>query len=304
MHSPNPVSEPPDQLVLFARSEKGLAVLRAILGAVPADAVAGVVVQKDPAVERDFFDEIVAFARSAGVRTVERGEPLPPHAFAIAVGWGFMIEQEPKLVVFHDSLLPRYRGFAPLVNSLVNGEAKIGVTALWGAERYDSGAIIDQAAAAVSYPLTIQQAIEAVIPLYERLAAQIAKRLIAGDQIVGREQDERQATYSIWRDEDDYRIDWDADATQVARFIDAVGPPYNGAYSFLGSQKLLILGAEVVDESIKFELRHPGKVFSISAGMPSVVCGEGLVRLTSVVDAQTGESVLPWGRLRTRFRDA
>jgi methionyl-tRNA formyltransferase len=293
-----------DRLVLFAMNEKGLAVLRAILGAVPADTVAAVVVQRDPAVERDFLDEIVALARSAGVPTAGRGEQLPPHSFAIAVGWRYMIEQESKLVVFHDSLLPRYRGFAPLVNALINGETEIGVTALWGEERYDRGAIIDQAATAASYPLTIQQAIDALIPLYERLAASVAQRLTAGRQIVAREQDEREATYSIWRDEDDYRIDWGADATQVARFIDAVGPPYNGAYSFLGSQKLVILGAEVVDESIEFELRHPGKVFSISAGMPSVVCGEGLIRLTSVIDAQTGESVLPWGRLRARFRDA
>lgn len=290
-------------MVLFAMNEKGLAVLRALLNR-RADAVAAVVVQRDRAVERDSFTEIVSAAREAGVRTVERGEQLPPHDFSVAVGWRFMIRDEPQLVVFHDSLLPRYRGFAPLVNALINGEPEIGVTALWGEESYDTGAILDQASAAVDYPVTIQQAIDAVIPLYERLALQITDTLLAGERPTGREQDDRQATYSIWRDDEDYRIDWNWDAATVARFIDAVGPPYNGAYSYAGGQKLRILRAEIVEEDWTFELRHPGKVISISDGIPTVLCGEGLLRLVSVADAHTGNSALPWTRLRTRFRDA
>jgi methionyl-tRNA formyltransferase len=291
-------------MVLFAMNEKGLAVLRAMLGAGHAGAIAAVVVQEDPAVERDYFKEIMSAARTAGVRTIGRGEGLPPHAFSVAVGWRFMIQREPRLVVFHDSLLPRYRGFAPLVNALINGETEIGVTALWGEERYDSGAIIDQASADIGYPLTIQEANDTVIPLYERLAVETAERLIAGERLAGREQDDRQATYSIWRDEDDYRIDWRKDAATVARFIDAVGPPYKGAYSYVGQQKLRIVRAEVVEEDLTFELRHPGKVFSISDGIPAVVCADGLLRLTSVSDAQTGAPALPWTRLRTRFGEA
>ncbi len=305
MSSPSQKADPqPHRMVLFAMNEKGLAVLRSILEVMRADAIAAVVVQEDPAVKRDYFEEIVSAAESAGVRTVGRSETLPPHAFALAVGWRFMIQQEPRLVVFHDSLLPRYRGFAPLVNALVNGETEIGVTALWGEEKYDSGAIIDQAAITVSYPITVQDAIDRVIPLYERLGVEIAQRLVAGEHVAGREQDDSLATYSIWRDEDDYRIDWTKDAASVARFIDAVGPPYEGAYSYSGGQKLRILRAEVVGDDLTFELSHPGKVFSISDGAPAVVCGEGLVRLMSVSDAQTGESVLPWGRLRSRFQDA
>jgi methionyl-tRNA formyltransferase len=291
----------PQRLVLFAMNEKGLAVLSAMLRAGRADAMAAVVVQEDPAVERDYCEEIASAARAAGVPTIRRGEPLPPHAFSMAVGWRFMIRDEPRLVVFHDSLLPRYRGFAPLVNALINGETEIGVTALWGEEAYDSGAIIEQAATTVAYPLTIQQAIDLVSPLYERLALQIVEKLIAGERLPGREQDVRQATYSIWRDEQDYRIDWSEDATTIARFIDAVGPPYKGACAYVGKQMLRVFAAEVLAEELTFELRHPGKVFSISGGAPVVICGDGLLRLTAVVDAQSGASALPWARLRTRF---
>ncbi len=283
-------------------NERGLAILCSVIDVLGADAMAAVVAQQDPGVNCDYFQEIVDTAESAGIRILARGEPLPPHSFSLAVGWRFMIPNEPRLVVFHDSLLPRYRGFAPLVNALINGETQIGVTALWGAETYDSGPVIDQASIAVNYPLTIHEAIATVTPLYQRLATEITQRLLAGEDICGREQDTSKATYSIWRDEDDYIVDWTQDATYVARFIDAVGSPYMGACSYVGRQKVRILRVEVEKAKPIFEIRHPGKVFSVSDGVPTVVCGDGLIRLLVVTDAATGDSLLPWKRLRTRFR--
>ena len=43
------------------------------------------------------------------------------------------------MIIFHDSLLPKYRGFAPLVNSLINQEKEIGVTAIKASQNYDEG---------------------------------------------------------------------------------------------------------------------------------------------------------------------
>lgn len=288
-------------LILFAMSEKGLAVLRALIDAGLGEQVGAVVAEKDAGVERDYHEEIVSTARAAGIGTLGRGEPLPAHRFAIAVGWRFMVRGESSLVVFHDSLLPRYRGFAPLVNSLINGENEVGVTALWAAETYDSGPVIDQASVAVSYPLRIQEAIDKVIPLYEALALRVVSALIAGDRPAGLPQDDSKSTYSIWRDAEDYRIDWSEGAGRLARFVDAVGPPYQGALTRTRDTELRVWDAEVAATDIIFELRHPGKVFAISQGCPEVTCGSGLLRLTAVTDAQTGESVLPWTRLRTRF---
>ncbi len=291
----------PAPLIIFAMSEKGLAVLRALIDAGLGGHVATVVAEKDAAVERDYHEEIVATARAAGIGTLHRGEPLPAHRFAIAVGWRFMIHGEDSLVVFHDSLLPRYRGFAPLVNSLINGENEVGVSALWATEAYDRGPIIEQASVAVAYPLRIQEAIDAVIPLYEALALRVVSALVSGERPTGVAQDESRSTYSIWRDEEDYRIDWSEDASRLARFVDAVGVPYQGALTRTADRELRVWGAEALAEDIAFELRHPGKVFAISEGCPEVVCGAGLLRLTAITDAQTGESVLPWTRLRTRF---
>ncbi len=284
-------------------SERGLTVLRALIDTIGADAIAAVVTQEDPGVKRDFGCEIVSTADSVGIRILRRSEPLPPHSFSVAAGWRFMIHNEPRLVVLHDSLLPQYRGFAPLVSALINGEPDIGVTALWASEQYDSGPIIEQLAVPVTYPLAIQEAIEAVIPLYRRLAVAVTRRLLAGDHVSGSEQDESRATYSIWRDEEDYLIDWSRHAAYVARFIDAVGPPYNGACSYIARRKVRILRAEIERAEYVFELRHPGKVFSISDGIPTVICGDGLIRLLALSDAATGDSLLPWTRLRARFCD-
>jgi methionyl-tRNA formyltransferase len=280
---------------------KGLSVLHALMDAVGTEPLAAVVVHRDVGVEHDHSQEIARVVAKAGIALRTPEEPLPAHSFSVAVGWRFMIRDERRLLVLHDSLLPRYRGFAPLVSALINGERELGVTALWASDRYDCGPIVDQAAIAISYPLTIQEAIDAVIPLYRRLATTIVARLLAGERVCGREQDESDATYSPWRDDYDYLVDWNEDAATVARFVDAVGPPYGGARAYCGGREIRIPRAAVERDGVALEARHAGKVFAIVDGAPSVVCGEGLVRLLAVSDASTGASLLPWKELRARF---
>ena len=65
--------------------------------------------------------------------------------FKFAIGWKWIIDNTSQLIVLHDSLLPKYRGFSPLVNSLINGDTLTGVTALFASSEYDKGEIIEQA---------------------------------------------------------------------------------------------------------------------------------------------------------------
>jgi methionyl-tRNA formyltransferase len=289
------------RLILFAMTQRGLAVLQALVESVGADSVAAVIVQPEKGVDLDFSQETARLAHEHRIPVLGRHEPLPDHSFAFAVGWKYMLREEPRLVVFHESLLPRYRGFAPLANALINGEPEIGVSALWANDRVDGGTIIEQVPLALQYPITLRQATDKVVPLHATVAAKIARRLIAGEQVEGRVQDERLATYSPWRDEDDYLIDWELDATSVRRFIDALGSPYMGASAYVGKRKMRILRATVELDEPAFELRHTGKVFSIDDGIPTVICGRGMLRLLDVSDASTGDSLLPWGKLRARF---
>ena len=81
--------------------------------------------------------------------------------FVLAVGWKWLIKEKYKqILVIHDSLLPKYRGFNPLVTALMNKDKIIGSTLINAEEEYDSGDIIIQESFKVSYPISVEKAIE------------------------------------------------------------------------------------------------------------------------------------------------
>ncbi len=290
------------KLALYLMSEKGLAVLRGLLGEFGPGLIEQVVVGRDRAVENDFAEEIVATARQAGVSVFERAEPrrpTAPHLFAVSWRWLIKADDNQKLVVFHDSLLPRYRGFAPLVSALVNGEDKIGVTALLASPEYDRGPIIAQEAVGVTYPTTIQAAIERLTPCYQALATRVT-RAILGGSLQFREQDETSATYSLWRDDEDYLVDWNWEASRIERFVNAVGFPYRGAAVWIRGKLHRLVEARAVPDVV-IENRCPGKVIFVRDGLPVVVCGRGLLEVRKLVADGDGASVLPLAQFRTRF---
>lgn len=278
---------------------KGLAALQGLLAGPQRPAF--VVIGRD-AGQDDRHGELAALAAAAGIPVYERHEPWPPASHWLAAGWRWLLPPGPApLVVLHDSLLPRLRGWNPLVTALIEGEDELGVTAFRAVARADAGPILAQRRIAVSYPLRIGQALALLAPLYAALAAEIAARIAASDGLTGTPQDEAAATYSLWRDEADYDIDWTQDAARIRRFIDAVGPPYRGAAARCAGRDLRIFAAEERPE-LAIVNRTPGKLWAVEDGIPVVVCGRGLLALTDIRDAATGE---PWspppGRRRLRF---
>ncbi|MEX0727798.1 MAG: formyltransferase family protein [Planctomycetaceae bacterium] len=220
----------------------------------------------------------------------------------VCIGWRFLIPQDVidllpgKLVIAHDALLPRLRGFAPLPTAILTGEKQVGVTYLHPGEGVDDGEILWQAAVDVEPADTIAQLIRKVEPLY----AQGAKELFAGRLQKGRPQDHAAATYSIWRDEDDYLIDWNRSAIEIERCVRALGTPYLGAQTFMGLSRIVIRQATVVDD-LTFAIRQPGKFWKIDGeGRPHVVCGEGILRIDLAVN-ELGQAVT-FDRLRVRLR--
>jgi methionyl-tRNA formyltransferase len=289
---------------LFLLSSRGHSVLTAVLQEFGSSAVAYVVTASDSNVENDYRGEIVTAAERAGVRVIDRKEiagALPPVVARFTAGWRWLLpenEREP-IVVLHDSLLPRYRGFAPLVSALINGERELGVTALLGAAEYDAGPILAQERIAVTYPLRIYDAIEAIRPCYAALATKVLRQLRTRSwqpQV----QDETAVSYSLWRDEADYVIDWSLDAPSLRRLVDATGTPYLGATTFADGRKLRVLTATEKPD-VRIENRTPGKIIAMEDGQPVVVCGRGLLRINSAIDDQTRTDVLPWTKFRTRF---
>ena len=113
-------------------------------------------------------------------------------------------------------------------------------------------------------------------------------------------QNDRIASYSLWRDDDDYSVNWNESSNKIKRFIDAVGYPYKKASSYISDQKVRIVSAKVIPD-VTIENRMPGKIIFIKSGSPVVVCGEGLL-LIEKLENEKGESILPLTRFRLRFK--
>jgi methionyl-tRNA formyltransferase len=289
-------------LTLFGMTEKGHAVVRLLLSRYPGF-VKAVVASRDTSMAKDYFVEIAGLCRSHNVQFCDRTDGCPIQTdYILAVSWRWLINAgSARLIVLHDSLLPRYRGFNPLVTALINGDKEIGVTALFAAAQYDCGDIIAQASSIISYPIRIQDAIQAVIGHYECLAAGVAESLVRGDEPKARPQNEANATYSLWRDEEDYFVDWSQSAADIKRFIDAVGHPYRGAAAMLDGRLVRIHDAEVL-EDVCIANRTAGKVIFFKDARPVAVCGRGLLKINALIDGETGASLLPLSRFRIRFK--
>jgi methionyl-tRNA formyltransferase len=254
----------------------------------------------------DALAEIKSLCAARGYRFGERAE-MAADAYKSAdlvllIGWQFLLSQlDGRFVVLHDSLLPKLRGFNPTVSALIAGEAEVGVTAfspIGGQDGVpDSGPIFGQERIRVEYPTTIGLVYEQLGFAYCRLADRVFAAASSGTLSCS-VQNAREATYSIWRDEEDYRIDWNKPAEQIRRFVDAVGSPYMGAKTSLQGREIRIDAVELRPDVV-FSERCPGKLWSLADGGPDVVCGSGMLRLVKAREA--GGSPVKFTSLRSRL---
>lgn len=290
-------------LTLFLMTEKGYQFLR--------DTVARyqplfslVVVGADHAVQNDYEADIIALCAAHGVRCVRRADFTQVDTeYALAISWRWLIRHPAdRLIVFHDSPLPKYRGFAPLVNALINGETEVGVSAIFGAREFDTGDILAQSTSTICYPITIAQAIAQVNQNYLACAEIVLQALRDSRALEATPQDEGAASYSVWRDDDDYTIDWQQPAAAIRRLIDAVGYPYKGAATRFDGKLLRILSAEERTD-VLVENRHAGKVLFMEEGQPVVICGQGLLKITGAHLEEDGRVLpfFPLSKFRIRF---
>ena len=261
-----------------------------------------VVSAEDKSIQEDYYDEIKQLCADNKIPFFNRKQEYSiqtKYAFAIAWRWLLFLE-DVKVIIFHDSLLPKYRGFNPLVSCLLNEEKLIGVTALFASEKFDCGDIIDQKSIEIEYPIKLQKAIDKIAQCYVKLVDSIVANIKQNKIIEGCSQNEKEATYSVWRDGEDYRIDWSKDSNYIKRFIDALGFPYNSASSMVNGRLTRISEAQIV-EDVKIENRYPGKVLYKENNNPVVICGTGLLKIVSLLDNETREELLPLRKFRTRF---
>ena len=263
-----------------------------------------VVIGKDSGVDNDFSLEIENLCLQNDIQFEYRDHKKTyRYSYGLAIGWRWLVKNndQSKLFVIHDSILPKYRGFNPLVTALINGDDNIGATCILANKDFDCGDIFDIKAVNITYPIRISDAIDIVSDLYIELSTSLINKIFSNENIALEPQKDDDATYSLWRDEEDYRIDWSADASSIKRKIDSVGRPYSGASSSVGSRVLRIYSASIV-EDMNISNRTPGKVIRISNGMPHVVCGIGILELNEMMWDDSNVIIDRWKKVRVRFK--
>lgn len=151
----------------------------------------------------------------------------------------------------------------------------------------------------ISYPITISDAIDRLIPLYVRQCIELYNQ-INSNQLRFITPISSDSSYSMWRDKLDYFIDWNKDAEYISRFIDSVGYPYDSAKTHLDSKLVKIISAKVYSRELKIENPTAGKIFRIEDGNPIVLTGKGLLVLTRIEELN-GDVIYPIKKLKVRF---
>lgn len=284
-------------------SEKGWNVLSQIIIFKKQFIIDKVIIARDTSIKNDFYTDIQKLCKENNLSFCDRNDKYEiktPYLIAISWRWLISYTQDQTLIVFHDSLLPKYRGFAPLVNALINGETTIGVTALLGTVKYDTGEILFQEKTNIAYPIKISEAITLVSKLYRSISLKLVKSIISERVLKTKVQNENLATYSLWRNEQDYNINWNKSAIEIQRFIHAVGYPYLNAVTNAGNKSYRIINATPIND-VQIENRDNGKVIFVEDGYPVIVCGSGLLKITEMEYFTTGENPLPLKNFRTKF---
>ena len=282
---------------------KGFLVLQEVIHNYGSFCINEVIIGKDKGVENDFSTEIENLCTIEKISFKTRLTDVEcVNMLSIAIGWRWIIDikRVQNLVILHDSLLPKYRGFNPLVSALINGEKKIGVTSLFASENYDEGDIIYQSEIEIQYPIKINYAIIQIANCYVDVVKKILNDCMSGQILPRYKQDDRYATYSLWRDENDYKINWNDSNERIQRFINSVGMPYKGAITQIDNRLYIINESELIDDRF-IENRCPGKVIFFDNEFPVVVCGSGLLKILEITDFETNIQH-KIKSIRTRFK--
>ena len=293
------------KVALFAMTSKGYEVLRVFLKSSD-QLVTFVVGARDSFIDNDYYDAIEKTCSEFGIAFYNRNNhpKISCKNVIVAISWRWIINaKDIPIIVFHDSILPRCRGFNPLVTALLNGDNQIGVTSLYATSEYDKGDIVGQSISKISYPITIAEAIEIIHLNYSELARELACSIEKGVLPAGNPQSDKNATYSLWRDDSDYQIDWSHSSDEIRRHVDAVGSPYLGAITFMDSEPVRILKVREYPDVV-IENRKSGKVIFIFDNCPIVVCGKGLLMIEEMVSFDKRKSLLPLKKFRTRFSNS
>lgn len=176
----------------------------------------------------------------------------------------------------HASLLPRYRGAAPIQWAVANGESETGVTTMLIDEGLDTGPLLLSRAVAIAPEETAAQ----LEPRLARLGAELLVETVSGlaeGRLEATPQDHERATLAPVLKKEDGQIDWGRPADEIARRVRGF-TPWPGSFTFQQGRLLKVLRASPVEAAPTAQpgtTPEPGAVVALTAEAVTVACGAG-----------------------------
>ncbi|MGC5287779.1 methionyl-tRNA formyltransferase [Micromonospora sp. DT231] len=272
------------RVVMFGYQTWGHRTLQALLDSEHEVALVVTHPPSDHAYERIWSDSVADLAAAHGIPVEVRDRPdddlLVPLEKAdpdviVATNWRtwippqiFELPRRGTLNV-HDSLLPAYAGFSPLIWALLNGEKEVGVTAHMMDAELDAGNVVLQRSVPVGPRDTTTDLFHKTLELFGPITVD-GLALIASGKTDWTPQDRSKASFFHKRSDEDNRIDWTWSAEELDRLVRAQSDPYPNAYAFHQGRRLRIVAASV---SQGIYGGTPGRIFFREGDAVVVVAG-------------------------------
>ena len=253
--------------------------------------IPAVFTHRDNPSEEIWWDSLAARARAAGVPVLYPDSMKAPAVleqvasfepdFIFSFYFRFMIPPEVLALArrgalnLHGSLLPKYRGRAPVNWVLVNGETETGVSLHYMVAKPDAGDLVDQEAVAIAFeetPLTLYGKLEeAAVRVLDR-----SLPLLIEGRAPSRPLDLTRGSYYGGRRPEDGLLDWQWPALKLFYLIRGVTHPYPGAFTHFRGRRLYVWWGKPEDRPAGVP---PGTVVSATAEGLVVAAGEGCLRI-------------------------
>lgn len=176
----------------------------------------------------------------------------------------------------HGSLLPRWRGAAPIQRAILAGDAETGITIMQMDQGLDTGAMLLEEAVAIAADDTAQTLHDKLAEVGGRLIEQALAEI---DHLPPRAQDDAGATYAAKLSKQEAAVDWSKSAAEIERAVRAYNP-FPVAQTTLGGENLRLWRAKPMAGS-----GTPGEILRTSPDGILVACGEGALLLEEVQKA-------------------
>lgn len=214
---------------------------------------------------------------------VELLHELQPELIVVAAFGQFLSKEILELPKYgcinvHASLLPKYRGAAPIQYAIIKGEKESGVTIMQMDIGMDTGAMLDKVVVPIAENTTMGELHEALREQGAALLLEVIDKIAAGTA-VAEPQDNEQATYATLLDRSMEHIDWRKTAQEVHNLIRGFNPAPSTFTKLPNGKSLKIWGSKMTDKS---SAAAAGTVIETGKHSFFVACGEGVLEITEV----------------------